>query len=75
MSIDLLYTRKLTYEYIYTVPGGFCDDATAAVVVTIQPSPVADAGLDQVFYNPENTHNEHGSTHEIQHLTELKNIL
>ena len=34
-----------------------------------------DAGLDQVFYNPENTHNEHGSTHEIQHLTELKNIL
>ncbi|PHI19869.1 hypothetical protein CEQ90_10780 [Lewinellaceae bacterium SD302] len=35
------------YTYLYTVAGGVCDDAVADVVVTIQPAPIANAGVDQ----------------------------
>lgn len=38
-----------TYEYIYTVEGGFCEDASTTVSITIQPSPTANAGADQVL--------------------------
>jgi putative hydrolase of the HAD superfamily len=33
------------------------------------------AGIDQIFYNPENLSTEFTPTHEIKHLIELKTIL
>ncbi|PHI19867.1 hypothetical protein CEQ90_10770 [Lewinellaceae bacterium SD302] len=47
-----LNTSMLTagsYEYLYTVDGGVCDDAVTSVFVTIEPAPIADAGQEQLL--------------------------
>lgn len=38
-----------TYEYVYTVDGGFCPSVSTSVFVTIQPAPAANAGVSQTL--------------------------
>lgn len=38
-----------TFEYVYTVSGGVCDDSSVSVFVQVEPAPVASAGANQTL--------------------------